>query len=108
MEQTIDPKDAALEYEQLKIKSREIEERLKILQPIVLSIVPEGKNVMASEGYFYTQVRNKWKFSQTVEKAEEDVEKLKDQEKADGTAEAIPSLTLYYKTGEPKEFSQGE
>ena len=61
METNLDPKAAALEYEQLKIKEREINERLEILHPIVSSIIPEGQNVMMKEGYFYIQMRKTWK-----------------------------------------------
>lgn len=104
----INPKDAAIEYEQLKIKQREIEERLEILHPIVSSIIPEGQNVMMKEGYFYIQPRREWKFSENVKQAEKNLKTLKENEKADGTATYKESPTLYYRSGTPEEHEVKE
>jgi hypothetical protein len=99
----IDPKDAAIEYEQLKIKEREIKERLEILHPIVSTFIPEGQNVQMKEGYFYIQMRKTWKFSETATQAKKNLKTMEESEKADGTATAKEEPTLYYRSGTPEE-----
>lgn len=90
-------KDKFLEYEELKLQAKEIEEKLKELQPIVMAEVPEGKEIAANHGVFFIQNRSTWKYSVKLQAKEKDLKEDKEEEKAKGVAEATVQPTLYYK-----------
>jgi len=90
-------KDAFLEYETLKIQAKVIDSRLDELRPTIMNHVPLDEEVMADRGKFYLQSKTSWKYSQSVTDAVEEVDKLKAQEKADGTAEGNTTQVLIYK-----------
>ena len=85
------------EYEELKLQAKEIEEKLKELQPIVMAAVPEGKEIAANHGVFYLQNRSTWKYSAKLQAVESDLKDQKKEEQAKGIAEATVQSTLYYK-----------
>lgn len=89
-------------YEELKSKVKECEDEIKKLQPIIMSIVPEDKELLTDKGFFYLQKRSTWKFSEAVEAEEEKLEQMKLDEKGKGIAKAEIKNTLYYKTGRPE------
>jgi len=97
-----DQKKVFAQYEEAKLEIRRLEVICKELQPTILSIVPEGKNVLGEKGYFYIQKRPKWKYTAMVTKAEEDLEKMMEDEKARGEAVVSYTPTLYYKEGSPE------
>lgn len=90
-------KEAFLEYESLKIQSKQIESRLKELQPIVMANVPEDQEIMGQSGKFYLQNRVSWKFSSEVEAIENQLEEAKQDEKARGIAQSTETPVLFYK-----------
>ena len=81
---------------------KEAEEELKKLQPLILPLVPEDKELLTPTGYFYIQKRSSYKYSDALEAEEEKLEKMKTEEKAKGIAEVSFKSTLYYKTGRPE------
>ncbi len=89
-------------YEQLKGVVKEAEAELKKLQPLIITFVPEDKELLTDKGYFYIQKRSTWKYSESVEAEEEKLEQMKTDEKAKGIAEASYTNTLYYKSGRPE------
>ena len=94
----MDPKQAIQKYEELKVAEREIKKQLEELQPIVLPLIPEDAEVQGENGVFYIQKRPVWKFSSQVEMGEKELKKLKEAEKANGTATAEYVPTLYYRS----------
>lgn len=89
-------------YEELKGIIKEAEAEIKKLQPSILPIVPEDKEMLTDNGYFYIQKRPKWTFSEQLTLAEEALKESKEDEIAKGIATAEYTNTLYYKTGRPK------
>lgn len=88
------------EYAELKVKEREVEERLNELKP---QVIEEMKGAGLDKqptplGNFTIQMSKKWKFSAEVNEAESRVKKLKEQEKADGIAECteVPELKFFH------------
>ena len=89
-------------YEVLKGTIKEAEDELKKLQPLIIPLVPEDKELLTPNGYFYIQKRSSYKYSEALEAEEEKLEQHKADEKAKGIAEVTFKNTLYYKTGRPE------
>lgn len=81
-------KEFLKEYATLKIKSREIEARLKELAPVIMQEIELAgvDKVPTSLGNFGFMLRKEWKFTEAVELAEINLERLRDHEKATGKA----------------------
>lgn len=86
------------EYENLKLKAKEIDERIKELAPFIISNVPVDKEIQGKMGYFSVQKRAKWKYSASVKSQEESLKEAKKEEQAKGLADVIYEPTLYYRT----------
>lgn len=98
------PQEAMQKYEEAKLDMRKLESVIKELQPIILSHIPEDVNVTTDRGYFYVQKKASWKYSDAVKKAEEEIDKMKEEEVARGDARAEYKNILYYREGAPKEY----
>jgi hypothetical protein len=89
--------EAFKEYEVLKLESKKIEDRIKELQPTILSAVPEDAEVKGEYGVFTVQKRAKWKHTDTVDNLEQELKVLKADEIARGDATATYTPTLYWR-----------
>lgn len=104
----MDAKEAMREYEEHMLEIRRLEKRCEELKPIILPVIPEDENVVSEKGYFYIQKRATWKFPANVELLEKDLKKAKADAKAKGDASAEYQSVLYFKEGEPKDYSKDE
>lgn len=93
-------------YEELKGIIKEAEAEVKKLQPMIIPLVPEDKELLTEKGYFYVQKRATWKYSEACEAEAEKLKQMEADEKAKGIAEASYSSTLYYKSGRPEPREQ--
>lgn len=84
------------EYEELKLTEKRVAARLKELQPMLLKAIPEGKEVAGQHGVFAIRNTSTWKYSQAVTAKAEELDKLKDEEKAKGIAEKVEKPTVFY------------
>lgn len=75
---------------------------MKKLQPLILPLVPEDKELLTEKGYFYIQMRPNWTYTEETEMMEERLKSIKKDEVAKGIATAEYSPTLYYKSGRPE------
>ena len=97
-------KDLLQQYANLKEQERVIAEEIAKINPLVLAeIDAAGADKVEAKGIgtFSKASRKTWKFSKEVELAEEGLEELKRQEKADGTATVTEKPYLLFKA--PKE-----
>ena len=87
------------EYAELKLEERRIKDRIAELQPdIIASMLSAGKDKQpTSLGTFTLGSRRTWAFSEGVHTLLEQVEALKQEEKANGTAtsEEKPELKFF-------------
>lgn len=89
--------EAFEEYENLKIKTAEIAEKLDELRPVIMPHVPIDKEVAGAHGVFYIQERTKWKYSPELEQRKKDLKKDEGEAQAKGEADKTSAPTLYYK-----------
>lgn len=75
---------------------------MKKLQPSILPLVPEDKELLTEKGYFYIQKRPTWTYTHATELAAEALKETQKEEIAKGLATAEYKPTLYYKSGRPE------
>lgn len=88
---------ALLEYEQLKLNAKTIENRLEELKPIIMAEVEVGKKYEGEEGSFEVKSKPVWKFSPRVVQMKEEVKKFEAEEIAKGIAVNNPTIYLEYR-----------
>lgn len=98
---TEEVKDALLEYEELKIDAKKIEERLEELKEIILPNIGE-EPINARSGYFEIKKKTTWKYSAELKVKQEEVKKLEKDEVAKGIA--TPSVSTYLQYNHGKEL----
>lgn len=86
-----------LEYESLKMREREIKERLEELKPEVLPLIPRDKKVEMRHGEFYVTVRKKWTYSSQTQQKEKELKEVKKNEEREGVAMSEDMEILTYK-----------
>lgn len=88
----IDIPKILLRYANLKVMEKDITKELDELKPFIREhMMAEGIDKLpTSAGVFSIGERTTWKYSK-------DVEKLQKQEKADGTAKEVKTITLTFK-----------
>lgn len=97
MELTQEQKDALLKYEDLKIQAKLLEAEMDELKPIVLSAVPEGTKVNATEGVFEVKKRDNWTFSPEIKAKEDNLKAEKEAAIAKGEATSKPTFYIEYR-----------
>lgn len=91
-------KNALLEYEELKIDAKKIDERLEELKEIILPSIGD-EPVNARSGYFEIKKKTSWKYSPELVAKQGEVKKLEKDEVAKGIATASVSTYLQYNHG---------
>lgn len=86
-------------YAELKVQEKAIKDELAELNPKVKDFISaQGVDKLpTSLGVFSLVAKAVWKFSPAVEKLEKEVDKLKEKEKADGTATSDARYDLMFK-----------
>lgn len=95
--------NAFKEYEELKVKEREVTARLEELKPLIMPHVPEDKELQCDKGYFYLQSRTAYKYSTLVVNMDKELKEMKKMEERTGAAEPVTTPVLYYRSGKPEE-----
>lgn len=92
-------KEKFKKYAELKIQEKLLKDELESLKPDIKNHINDsGFDKLESDfGIFSLKLVPVWKFSDKVKSALEEVEKLKEQEKADGTAQADMRSDLVFK-----------
>lgn len=98
---TDEVKDAMLEYEELKIKEKEIGVQLEELKKIILPAMGD-EPINARSGVFEIKKRTSWKYSPELVNRQEEVKKLEKDEVAKGIA--TPSVSTYLQYNHNKEL----
>lgn len=88
--------NAFAKYESIKIQIKKLEAELNEIKPLIEEYVPEDKKVPGEYGVFSKTKKSKWIFSQFVKDKEEQLDELKEVEKADGTAQKEVTYVLMY------------
>lgn len=91
-------KDNLREYAELKIQEKKIKERIEFLNPTIKDYISDQNldKIPTNLGVFSLKSVQVWEFSETVLNALVAVDKLKDREKADGTAKSRPRIDLMF------------
>lgn len=94
-----DQKENLKLYAELKIQEKEIKARLEELNPLVKDFISaQGVDKLPTNlGTFSLVPKAVWKFSPAVKRLEDEVDKLKEKEKADGTATSDARYDLIFK-----------
>lgn len=94
-----DQKENLKRYAELKIQEKAIKTELEELNPKVRDFISaQGVDKLPTTiGTFSLVAKTIWKFSPAVEKLEKEVDKLKEKEKADGTATSDARYDLIFK-----------
>ena len=90
--------DALEEYEELKIKAKEIDKRLEELKEIILPAMPE-EPINGHKGYFEMKKKTTWKYSPELTQEAEELKKKQGDEVAKGIATAKITTFLQYNEG---------
>ncbi len=95
-------KDQLKRYAELKIQEKAIKAELEDLNPKVRDFISaQGVDKLPTTmGTFSLVAKAVWKYSPAIEKAEKAIDKLKAQEKADGTATSDARYDLMFKATE--------
>lgn len=94
-------KEAMLEYEELKIKEKEIGLRLEELKEVILPAMGD-EPINARSGVFEIKKRTSWKYSPELVNKQGEVKKLEKEEIAKGIA--TPSVSTYLQYNHGKEL----
>lgn len=103
---TPDTTKAFLEYENLKIEQKEIDERMDALKPIIMQNMNEGEVVEGQRGSFQLRKKVSYVYSDTVIKAEAELKALKAREEATGTATGVDKIYVEYRVKKTSEAEE--
>ncbi len=78
------------EYEDLKLTIKEAEDRLDVLKPLLIPIIPEDKELKTAKGTFTLKSKPKWRYSPDTTALGVHLKEKQEEEIANGTAKEIP------------------
>ena len=98
-------KETLKRYADLKVQEKSIKAEMEELNPLIKEhLSAEGVDKLPTTlGTFSLVPKAVWKYSPAVEKLEKEVDKLKEKEKADGTAQSDARYDLMFKAITPTE-----
>lgn len=99
---TQEEKDALLQYEEIKLSIKKLEEEADKLKPIISPLINAGEKLLGLHGSFEIKSRPKWTFSLDVQEEEKKLESLKVEEIAKGVAKNTPITYFEYRVTKTK------
>jgi len=103
-ETTLDLETKFLEYEELKIQAKQIEDRLDAIKEEIREHVKEDEKINCKYGVLELKKRDNWKFTPTTTKLATDLKAKQEEEIAKGEAVSSPTYYLYYKQKKTNEL----
>lgn len=108
MEITQEQKEALLQYEELKLAIKDLEEKADKLKPVISPLFNDSEKIKGVHGTFELKSRPKWTFSVNLQEEEKKLEAQKADEIAKGIAVNKPIVYFEYRKAKKSDDSEVE